>query len=118
MVSVVILATAIWVCPGNLFSDVEKPGCKPFEEDRGTVSSTGEAAPPPSDGPSSPSSDRSAGQQSSQGQVSPEMCSLYKEYIDLELKTQGGFKFDSTDQSERWQTLKRMFQNSPTPSCH
>jgi len=45
------------------------------------------------------------------------MCALYKEYIQLELKTQGGFQAGSPTELERWQTLKRMFQNTPAPRC-
>jgi hypothetical protein len=45
------------------------------------------------------------------------MCALYKEYIELEVKTQGGVFMESTEQTQRWQTLKRLFQNSPAPRC-
>ncbi len=117
MVSAVILATAIWVCPGNVFSDVEKPGCQPFHEERGTVSTTPEPESGPATEPSSSPSDRSAGREPAPSQTNAEICSLYKEYIDLDLKTQGGFEMQSTDQAQRWQTLKRMFQSSPAPSC-
>jgi len=45
------------------------------------------------------------------------MCALYKEYIDLEVRTKGGTQMGSTEETQRWQTLKRMFQNSAVPNC-
>lgn len=122
MLSVVVLATALWVCPGNVFSDQGGPGCKPFTEDKGTVNKNSDA--PFESGGQQPASERSStptgpGQdrRSKSGTVNSEMCALYKEYVDLEVKTQGGTQMGSTEESQRWQTLKRMFQNSPVPSC-
>jgi len=122
MFSVVILAATLWVCPGNVFTSEPREGCKPFEasEKEGfnvTPEAPGFSTKPhaPVD-PTAPSGMRRE-RQSAPDSVSAEMCALYKEYIVLELKTQGGFLFSSPTESERWQTLKRMFQNSPVPSC-
>ena len=120
------LATAIWVCPGNVFSGEEKPGCTPFQEDRGsvTIEPTTPSIPGPVPAPPIAPSDRFRGRKApassmdtEPASVNTQLCTLYKEYINLELKTQGGFKFGDTDESERWQTLKRLFQTSPVPSC-
>jgi hypothetical protein len=122
MLHLVILAATLWVCPGNVFSNEPREGCKPFEasEKEGfniTPEAPGFSTNPhaPVD-PAAPSGMRRE-RQSGPDSVSAEMCALYKEYIELELKTQGGFLFGSPTESERWQTLKRMFQNSPVPSC-
>jgi len=32
MLSVVVLAATLWVCPGNVYSNEPKEGCKPFNE--------------------------------------------------------------------------------------
>ena len=120
MLSMVILATAMYVCPGNVFSDVEKPGCKPFVEERGTVNieptmpQGSGPAPSPSSGPSSqPERRRDQPEES----VNAELCAMYKEYVELQVKTQGGFQTSGTEELQRWQTLKRMFQMSPPPNC-
>lgn len=117
MLSMVILAAAMYVCPGNVFSDVEKPGCKPFEETRGTVSvdqtKPQSSAPSSSlDSPAQPEQRRNQPQSS----VNAEVCAMYKEYVDLQVKTQGGFQTSGTEELQRWQTLKRMFQMSPPPT--
>lgn len=125
MLSMVILATTMWVCPGNVFSDHAGPGCKPFSEDKGTVNTTPDT--PFESGGRQPASERSSAQggasdlrqdrQSDSGSTNSEICGLYKEYIDLEVKTQGGTQMSSPAETQRWQTLKRMFQNSPVPNC-
>lgn len=118
MLSVVILATAMYVCPGNVFSDVQGPDCKPFVEERGTVSidrdSPQSSAPAsPSDSPGQPQRRRDQPNDS----VNAELCAMYKEYVDLQVKTQGGFQTSGTEELQRWQTLKRMFQMSQPPDC-
>ena len=120
MLSMVILATAMYVCPGNVFSDVQGPGCKPFVEERGTVSidqdapqSSGPAPSSSSDSPSRPERRRDQPDSS----VTAEVCALYKEYVEMEIRTQGGFTTSGPSELQRWQTLKRMFQMSPPQNC-
>jgi hypothetical protein len=119
MVSMVILAATMFVCPGNVFSDVEKPRCKPFVEEHGTVNV--EPMMPQGSAPSSPPSAPSGQPQRRRDQpddsVNAEVCAMYKEYVDLQVKTQGGFQTSGTEELQRWQTLKRMFQMSPPPNC-
>ena len=122
MVSLVILAATLYVCPGNVFSSEPREGCKPFEASEKEGFNVTPEAPgfstdqkAPVD-PSAPAGMRRE-RQSAPGPVNAEQCALYKEYLDLGVKTQGGFLFSSPSESERWQTLKRMFQNSPAPSC-
>ena len=118
MLSMAILAGALYVCPGNVYSDVQGPGCKPFVEEHGTVSidqtSPQGSAPSASSG-SSGQPERRRDQQGDS--VNAELCAMYKEYIDLEVKTQGGFHASGPEELQRWQTLKRMFQMSPPPRC-
>jgi hypothetical protein len=118
MLSMMILASAMYVCPGNVFSDVQGPGCKPFVETQGTVNV--EPTMPQGSAPSSPS--RPSGQPERRSDqpgdsVNAELCAMYKEYVELQVKTQGGFQTSGTEELQRWQTLKRMFQMSPPPSC-
>lgn len=118
MLDVAFLATALWVCPGEVYTNEPRAGCRPFQpsgkEAVSTVpeprpDSVGEAPSPRGRGQDQPSTGRQA--------APPELCALYKEYIALEMKTQGGFVTESTEEAERWQTLKRMFQTSQEPSC-
>jgi hypothetical protein len=118
MLSMVILATAMWVCPGNVFSDVEKPGCKPFVEEHGTVNV--EPTMPQGAGlstPSAPPAQPERRRDQSEPSVNEELCAMYKEYVELQVKTQGGFQTSGTEELQRWQTLKRMFQMSAPPNC-
>ena len=120
MLSMVILATTMWVCPGNVFSDVAGPGCKPFVEDRGTVNvePTMQKDRELDTSSSSDSSGRpEKRRQQKDSSVNEEVCALYKEYIAMELRTQGGFQTSGPSEVERWQTLKRMFQMSPPQNC-
>ncbi len=120
MLSMVVLAATMFVCPGNVFSDVEKPGCKPFVEERGTVNIE-PTMPKEFDPPPSSSSDTQARPErrrdQPQSSVNAEVCAMYKEYVDLQVKTQGGFQTSGTEELQRWQTLKRMFQMSQPPDC-
>jgi len=119
MLSLVILATTLWICPGEVFSNEPREGCRPFEEQSGTMSTNPEVPPDPreTDPASTAPSGMRRDRQPAPDSVNEEMCALYKEYIQLELKTQGGFQAGSPTELERWQTLKRMFQNSPAPRC-
>lgn len=122
MLGLVIFADAVYICPGNVFTTEPREGCKPFEaSEKEGFNVVPEAPgfstdPKASVDPTAPAGMRRE-QPPGPGSVSAEMCALYKEYLELELKTQGGFLFGSPTESERWQTLKRMFQNSPAPSC-
>ncbi len=120
MLSMVVLAATMYVCPGNVFSDVEKPGCKPFVEEHGTVNV--EPTMPKEFDPKSSSSSSSSSQperrrDQQQSSVNAELCAMYKEYVDMEVRTQGGFQTSGPSELQRWQTLKRMFQVSTPPDC-
>jgi len=119
MLGVVILATTLWVCPGEVYSNEPREGCKPFQETEGTLSTNPEPQSDPGQRPASttPSSSSRPERRAAPDSTNAELCALYREYIDLEIKTQGGFQLSGPEQSQRWQTLKRMFQNSPAPSC-
>jgi hypothetical protein len=120
MLDVVILAAALYVCPGDVFSDQPREGCKPFQQ-TGSEGFSTVKDPPPDPGQAGQAgpnvSQPSAPSRSQEGSTNSEMCALYKEYIELEVKTQGGVFMESTEQTQRWQTLKRLFQNSPAPRC-
>lgn len=117
MLTLVVLAATIWVCPGNKFSDVEKPGCKPFVEKHGTVN-VEPTMPKSSEAmPLSPSGQSQPGKANPDSSMNAELCAMYKEYVEMEVRTQGGFKAGGPDELERWQTLRRMFQGSPPPRC-
>lgn len=117
MFDVAFLAAALWVCPGDLYTTEPRQGCRPFEPSgHGSVSTVPEPPAEPA-APAYPPAEREDASPQRRRSGPSEICALYKEYIALELKTQGGFVNESTEEVERWQTLKRMFQNSPAPSC-
>ncbi len=121
MVGMIVLAAALYVCPGDVYTDRPTEGCKPFQqtgpEGFSTMTETPEtpetgSVPDPS---GTPTMERRQGGQDPG--VNSELCALYKEYVELEVKTKGGFQTGSPEETNRWQTLKRMFQNSPAPNC-
>ncbi len=120
MLSMVILAATMYVCPGNVFSDVEGPGCKPFVEHQGTVNvepTMPKEFDPKSSSPSSSSSQPERRRDQPTSEVTAEVCAMYKEYVEMEVRTQGGFQTSGPSELQRWQTLKRMFQMSPPQNC-
>jgi hypothetical protein len=135
MVISVILATALWVCPGNVFSNEPREGCKPFHESRkegvtvipeaegfskdpnARVETGGEAAPAAPQG-----GRRESSRSSSDG---PDQCALYNEYLNLSLKSDAsagvsgglGAREMTTEELERWTYLSRVFAFGPPPGC-
>lgn len=115
MVGMIVLAAALYVCPGDVYTDRPGEGCKPFKKTGQQGFSAMGDVPEPLPGSSGLTTEQGPGGNEPGG--SSEVCTLYKEYEELGAKTRGGFQVGSPDEAERWQTLKRMFQNSPAPNC-
>jgi hypothetical protein len=49
--------------------------------------------------------------------ASPDVCSLYQEWVTLNLQTGGGVTFRNTQDVPRWQSLSRMFTAIGRPQC-
>lgn len=132
MFSMVVLATALWVCPGDVFVNEPKPGCKPFHEsDKEGFSSVPESKEGASEGKSqgqrpgqSPEviivPNRGAVEQSGRGYASEETCELYKEWVRLYTKMdKGGLNANeyTVDEYERWEKIRYLFTTLNPPNC-
>ncbi len=120
MVGMIVLAAALYVCPGDVYTDRPTEGCKPFQQSGQEGFSTITEVPEAPGSETVPGSSGTTMERRRGGNepgVNSEVCALYKEYVELEIRTRGGFQVESTDEANRWQTLKRMFQNSPAPNC-
>ncbi|WP_447987076.1 hypothetical protein [Nitrospira sp. Nam74] len=118
MFELIVAAAALWVCPGELYTNEPTTGCRPLEESsKEGFSRIPEATEEGKTQVPSTIAERPSQQATSNETETATLCSLYKEYVELGLKTQGGFKNDSTDQIDRWQTLRRMFQGTAPPNC-
>jgi hypothetical protein len=118
MLQLVIVAATLWLCPGEVYTNEQGEGCRPVQSSGKEGFSRVPEAPPDSIPMESSTTTPSPQERRSGSQTaSPQMCALYKEYVELELKTQGGFLNTSTEQVDRWQTLRRMFQGTPPPVC-
>lgn len=133
MLNLVILATTLWVCPGDVFSNEPREGCKPFHESNKEGFST---VPEPKQDPAmqQPSQIPSPGlppagasrtptiiieQQSGVPSASPEVCKEYEEWLalnrkfnDAEMRTEM-----STDDNNRFLALRQQFGITSPPLC-
>src|SRR5207249_6969574 len=89
MLNLVILAATLWVCPGNVFSNEPREGCKPFEASEKEGFNVTPESPGFNTNPNAPvdppaPADMRRERQSAPDSVSATMRALYKEYLDLE----------------------------------
>jgi hypothetical protein len=121
MLEVIVFAAALYVCPGDVYTDTPKAGCHPLQESNkegfGTVPER-----PESDSKATASGQTEPGK-FSDGQlkipsVSPQECAMYEEWVKLSTKSGSlGARDLSADEFERWTNLKQVFGNSPPPNC-
>ncbi len=126
MLDAMVFAAAVWVCPGNVFSDEPREGCKPFHETHGSFSTIPEApglsAPePPPSAPAQPSPPPATTiiieEKAERPMASPEQCALYDEWMRLSLKQDAttGMHDLTTQEMERWSVLRQMFSVTSSP---
>jgi hypothetical protein len=124
MLSVVVLAATLWVCPGNVYSNEPKEDCKPFHESNkegfSTVpeprfetapSETNPPAPAPPQAQPEPSSTRPA------QSTNAELCALYAEYLQLTMKVSGGHLGNESEDLNRYEQLRNIFGMNTRPNC-
>jgi hypothetical protein len=121
MLDIILVAAAMYVCPGEVYTDVPRPGCTPLQESGKEGFST---IPEARDFNSkSPVSNSEAGRVLNDGQAklpaaSPEECAMYAEWVKLSTKSSSlGARDLSPSEFERWTNLKQVFGNSPPPNC-
>jgi hypothetical protein len=122
MLDIMLLAAAMYVCPGDVYTDAPRPGCTRLQESGKEGFSTVPEAPEFSSTPSGMSGDSGKlakdGQSSKLPAASPEECAMYEEWVRLSTKSSSiGARDLSASEFERWTNLKQVFGNSPPPSC-
>jgi hypothetical protein len=121
MLDIILVAAAMYVCPGEVYTDVPRPGCTPLHESgKESISTIPEA---PEFNSKSTVSNSEAGKAMKDGQVklpaaSAEECAMYEEWGKLSTKSSSiGARDLSPSEFERWTNLKQVFGNSPPPNC-
>jgi hypothetical protein len=121
MLDIMLLAAAMYLCPGDVYTDVPRQGCTPLQETgRESFSTIPEAPEFNSQFPASPG-ESSQGMKDGQAKLpaaSAEECAMYEEWVKLSTKSSSiGARDLSTSEFERWTNLKQVFVNSPPPTC-
>ena len=122
MLTLAILATTLWVCPGEVYTDQPREGCKPFHQSNREGFSTIQGVP------ADPTEPAESGARvprviyepdGSRPSASPTECALYDEWLALSTKSRGGIgAHDLTPQEfERWSLLRNMFSVTAPPLC-
>ena len=122
MLETIVVATALFVCPGGVYTDTPRAGCQPLEESNKEGFSTIPEAPEfNSKMPSPATSDAerpTKGMQPRLPAASDQECALYEEWVKLSTKSSSiGARDLSPGEFERWTNLKQVFGNSPPPNC-
>jgi hypothetical protein len=121
MLDIILVAAAMYVCPGEVYTDVPRAGCKPLQESGSESFSTIPEAPDFNS--KTPVSAGEAGTAMKDGAsrlpaASAEECARYEEWVRLSTKTSSiGARDLSPSEFERWTNLKQVFGNSPPPTC-
>ena len=121
MLDIILVAAAMYVCPGDVYTDQPRPGCTPLQESGKEGFSTIPEAPEFSSKPYAPSSGSGSVMKDGSSKVpaaSAEECAMYEEWVKLSTKSSSiGARDLSTSEFERWTNLKQVFGNSPPPNC-
>lgn len=122
MLNLVILATALWVCPGDIFSNEPRAGCKPFQESDqegfSTVPDAKRERAPAEPRPVPAPFESSAPVPAQQTQTfNAERCTLYAEYLRLNMKISGGNLDATAEDVQRFDQLRNLFGLNTPPNC-
>lgn len=121
MLDIILVAAAMYVCPGDVYTDMPRAGCRPLQESGKESFSTIPEAPD-FNSKSTVSTDET-GKVMKDGQpklpgATPEECAMYDEWVKLSTKSSSiGARELSPAEFERWTNLKQVFGNSPPPDC-
>ena len=122
MLETIVIAAALYVCPGEVYTDTPRAGCQPLQESNKEGFSTIPEAPEFNS--KFPKPDASGGERSARdGQsrlpaASAQECAMYEEWVRLSTKSSRiGARDLSPGEFERWTNLKQIFGNSPPPNC-
>jgi len=117
-----ILVAALYVCPGDVYSDQPREGCHPVQESNKEGFSTIPEAPEFNSKSPAPVAVESGGApkeaQPRYPAASTQDCAMYDEWVKLSTKSSSiGARDLSPGEFERWTNLKQIFGNSPPPNC-
>jgi hypothetical protein len=122
MLETIVIAAALFVCPGDVYSDTPRAGCHPLQESGKEGFSTIKEAPEfDSKMPMPTESDAGKTSKNSQTRLpaaSEQECAMYDEWVKLSTKSSSiGARSLATGEFERWTNLKQVFGNSSPPNC-
>ncbi len=122
MLETIVIAAALYVCPGDVYSDQPRPGCHPLQQsDKEGFSTIPEAPEFNSKSPVPAPVDAGNASRESQSRLpaaSAQECAMYDEWVKLSTKSSSiGARDLSPGEFERWTNLKQVFGNSPPPNC-
>ena len=122
MLETIVVVAALYVCPGEVYSDTPRTGCHPLQESNKEGFSTIPEAPEFNSKMPAPSTgDAGRAPRDSQSRLpaaSDQECAMYEEWVKLSTKSSSiGARDLSPGEFERWTNLKQVFGNSPPPNC-
>ncbi len=122
MLEAIVIAAALYVCPGDVYTDTPRTGCHPLQDSNKEGFSTIPEAPEfNSKMPKIESGETERASRDSQTRLpaaSEQECAMYQEWVKLSTKSSSiGARDLSVGEFERWTNLKQVFGNSPPPNC-
>jgi len=119
---VILVAAALYVCPGDIYTDQPREGCQPMQDsNKEGFSKVPEAPEFDSKFPAPAAADaggRAGATQSRLPAASAQECEMYEEWVKLSTKSSSiGARDLSPGEFERWTNLKQVFGNSSPPNC-
>lgn len=124
MFNFIILATALWVCPGEVYTDQPRAGCKPFHpserEGFGTVQTPAHESPVGTPSTSQPTViiEQAPAEGPRRSRGSSQECARYREWLELNRKTeQMGAHTLPVDEFQRWQILREQYSVMDPAVC-
>jgi hypothetical protein len=122
LLDAILIAAALYVCPGDVYSDQPREGCQLLQgSNKEGFSQVPEAPEFNSKSPAPAASDAGGTLRDSQSRLpaaSAQECAMYEEWVKLSTKSSSiGARELSPGEFERWTNLKQIFGNSPPPNC-
>lgn len=122
MLEIIVVAATLYVCPGEVYTDQPRTGCRPLQESGKEGFSVIPEAP---EFKSNATSAPAVNVDQPRGETRPELpaasaeeCANYEEWVKLSTKSSSiGARDLSPEEFERWTNLKQVFGNSPPPNC-
>ena len=122
LLDAILVAAALYVCPGDVYSDQPRAGCHPMQDsNKEGVNQIPEATEFNSKSPAPAAVDAGGASRDTQSRLpaaSAQECAMYEEWVKLSTKSSSiGARDLSPGEFERWTNLKQVFGNSPPPNC-